>query len=92
MFLKNFGGFDFSKALEPKLYLKISGDSKEYVFRVDNTEFDVLRTETDNYKPLYRHTLSCLEYSQTLEDTLMPNYTITQPKNGILRCLFKIWK
>lgn len=77
---ENFGDFDFSKALEPKLYLKISGDSKEYVFRVDNTEFDVLRTETDNYKPLYRHTLSCLEYSQTLEDTLMPNYTITQPK------------
>lgn len=77
---ENIGGFIFDKALEPKMYLKISDTVKSYVFRVNNTEFDVLRTETDNQAPLYRHTLSCLEYSQTLEDTLTPNYTITQPK------------
>lgn len=77
---ENIGGFIFNKALEPKMYLKISDNVKSYIFRVDNTEFDVLRTETSDQPPLYRHTLNCLEYSQTLEDTLMPNYTITQPK------------
>ena len=88
-FNTDFTYFDVKENLPPKHELKVSSvddeelenENNTYWFLTDDAHQSRIREEKNGLKALYEHKIKGIERLKLLEDTHMPNYTITQPKS-----------
>lgn len=89
LFTTSYDYFDVKENLPPKYELKVSMVDDEHLEAEDNTYWFLTddahqsrrRIEKNGLESLYEHQIKGTDRLRLLEDTHLPNYTVTQPKS-----------
>lgn len=89
LFTTSYDYFDVKENLPPKYELKVSmvddenleTEDNTYWFLTDDAHQSRRRVEKNGLESLYEHQIKGTDRLRLLEDTHLPNYTVTQPKS-----------